>query len=480
MSIYDKMYREPEIFEGRPPKDQELSNRMYGEPEIFERRGLAGYFPSKKNTTATGYDVSRGPSVKEGKDKKDKRDKFGNIIGKVPFVPTEPPPTAYSGGFLNVINPDATGVAMYTNDPRKQYHLQGMYDEYLSLFDTLKNRDRYRHILTDEGIEKRRQEEARFKELYNMFGVIGTGGAYTPMEIESDGSTIRSPENFQQLMANDVYSKYAIDQPAPTPSAPSEPAGVIEETPYPAPPYQLPYGLDTGTVAPVMPAAAPTTTAAPVMPAAPTTGAVAPTAGPSAPPGFLPPPAGSINTQAFVNYYNPTTGETWAAPTGGWTAPEGWEEGTVDTGTVPPTTGPVAPVMPAPPERGGIPSVVDSTTDMEKLLQLQRTFRNYLAMPPEEEVITPADPVTTATIPTNNVGGSGLLGAAYAPGSGFNYIPSYIPNQYTDRGPRQTFNPFFDTNSYAGVTSLVPSDARQNVFLGNDPTNIQGRMYPLF
>ena len=426
MSIYDKMYREPEIFEGRPPKDQELSNRMYGEPEIFERRGLAGYFPSKKNTTATGYDVSRGPSVKEGKDKKDKRDKFGNIIGKVPFVPTEPPPTAYSGGFLNVINPDATGVAMYTNDPRKQYHLQGMYDEYLSLFDTLKNRDRYRHILTDEGIEKRRQEEARFKELYNMFGVIGTGGAYTPMEIESDGSTIRSPENFQQLMANDVYSKYAIDQPAPTPSAPSEPAGVIEETPYPAPPYQLPYGLDTGTVAPFIPAA-PTTTVAPVMPAA------APT--------------------------------TTAAPT---------------TGTVAPPTSAVAPVMPAAPERQGIPSAVDSTTDMEKLLQLQRTFRNYLAMPPEEEVITPADPVTTATIPTNNVGGSGLLGAAYAPGSGFNYIPSYIPNQYTDRGPRQTFNPFFDTNSYAGVTSLVPSDARQNVFLGNDPTNIQDRMYPLF
>jgi hypothetical protein len=30
---------------------------------------------------------------------------------------------------------------------------------------------------------------------------------------------------------------------------------------------------------------------------------------------------------AFVDYYNPTTGETWSAPSGGWTAPEGWEIG---------------------------------------------------------------------------------------------------------------------------------------------------------
>tara|TARA_R100000482_G_scaffold35462_1_gene11832 strand:- start:1271 stop:2629 length:1359 start_codon:yes stop_codon:yes gene_type:complete len=44
--------------------------------------------------------------------------------------------------------------------------------------------------------------------------------------------------------------------------------------------------------------------------------------------GFIPPPKGSMVTQAFVNYYNPSTGETYMTPTGGYTAPEGWISGT--------------------------------------------------------------------------------------------------------------------------------------------------------
>ena len=54
--------------------------------------------------------------------------------------------------------------------------------------------------------------------------------------------------------------------------------------------------------------------------------------GSSAPAGFIPPPPGSFNTMAFVDYYNPTTGETWSAPSGGWTAPEGWVIGRPDGG----------------------------------------------------------------------------------------------------------------------------------------------------
>lgn len=54
--------------------------------------------------------------------------------------------------------------------------------------------------------------------------------------------------------------------------------------------------------------------------------------GSSAPAGFIPPPPGSFNTMAFVDYYNPTTGETWSAPSGGWTAPEGWIVGRPDGG----------------------------------------------------------------------------------------------------------------------------------------------------
>ena len=63
-----------------------------------------------------------------------------------------------------------------------------------------------------------------------------------------------------------------------------------------------------------------------------TAGLLDPQPGSSAPAGFIPPPPGSMNTMAFVDYYNPTTGETWSAPNGGWTAPEGWVVGRPDGG----------------------------------------------------------------------------------------------------------------------------------------------------
>ncbi len=43
---------------------------------------------------------------------------------------------------------------------------------------------------------------------------------------------------------------------------------------------------------------------------------------------FIPPAEDDFVTMALVPYYNPNTGHTWAAPTGGWTAPEGWVDGT--------------------------------------------------------------------------------------------------------------------------------------------------------
>ena len=70
---------------------------------------------------------------------------------------------------------------------------------------------------------------------------------------------------------------------------------------------------------------------------------------PSAPAGFIPPPPGSTNTMAFVDYYNPTTGETWSAPSGGWTAPEGWVIGRPDGGLKFTFDGTVAPSMPTTP-----------------------------------------------------------------------------------------------------------------------------------
>ena len=43
---------------------------------------------------------------------------------------------------------------------------------------------------------------------------------------------------------------------------------------------------------------------------------------------FTPPPDDAFVTQALVPFYNPITGDVWIAPTGGWTAPEGWVTGT--------------------------------------------------------------------------------------------------------------------------------------------------------
>ena len=45
------------------------------------------------------------------------------------------------------------------------------------------------------------------------------------------------------------------------------------------------------------------------------------------PPGFTAPPSGSMVTMALVPYWNPSTGETWTAPTGGFTPGPGWEMG---------------------------------------------------------------------------------------------------------------------------------------------------------
>ena len=43
---------------------------------------------------------------------------------------------------------------------------------------------------------------------------------------------------------------------------------------------------------------------------------------------FIPPAEDDFVTMALVPYYNPTTGHSWSAPTGGWMAPDGWVTGT--------------------------------------------------------------------------------------------------------------------------------------------------------
>ena len=89
--------------------------------------------------------------------------------------------------------------------------------------------------------------------------------------------------------------------------------------------------------------------------------------------GFIPPPPDAITTQALVPYYNPTTGETFTAGSGGWTAPEGWEHGNKPADWTPPTTDPVV---------GGETPVADEVSVMN---QLQAMIDQILAQQAEQQ-----------------------------------------------------------------------------------------------
>ena len=89
--------------------------------------------------------------------------------------------------------------------------------------------------------------------------------------------------------------------------------------------------------------------------------------------GFIPPPPDAITTQALVPYYNPTTGETFTAGSGGWTAPEGWVHGNKPADWTPPTTDPVV---------GGETPVADEVPFMD---QLQAMVDQILAQQAEQQ-----------------------------------------------------------------------------------------------
>ena len=46
--------------------------------------------------------------------------------------------------------------------------------------------------------------------------------------------------------------------------------------------------------------------------------------------GLIPPASDSRQPSVMVDYHNPTTGDTYQAPSQGWTAPEGWVQGTLE------------------------------------------------------------------------------------------------------------------------------------------------------
>jgi len=102
-------------------------------------------------------------------------------------------------------------------------------------------------------------------------------------------------------------------------SGPGFSGGLLPQAPIAAP-----------AISPVSPVAAPQAAPAispvstPRVPMDTLMGAPMPMAPPGAPPGFIPPPGG-LGTTMVVPYVNPSTGETWDAPLGGYTPPEGWQ-----------------------------------------------------------------------------------------------------------------------------------------------------------
>jgi hypothetical protein len=114
--------------------------------------------------------------------------------------------------------------------------------------------------------------------------------------------------------------------------------------------------------------------------------------------GFTPPDPDMMTTQAMVPYHNPTTGETWTAPSGGWQAPKGWKKGNPpsnQTGTqnqVPPQGG------------GGQDMAPMSKTDIREMNNSLEDFAGNLDAAPSgddfpglEEVMSQYAPVASTS-----------------------------------------------------------------------------------
>jgi len=143
-----------------------------------------------------------------------------------------------------------------------------------------------------------------------------------------------------------------------------------------------------------------------------------------------------------------------------------------------------------------------STTDMDRLLQLQReSFRNFLVQPAAETA--PVQTPSTGTAPSEGDGGSGIMGRLYSGANADRLARDYIDGLYNDptgiqfglpqnqmySGPIRSdiggyytaYNPAQDMQRgilnniynrgygamdfpvFSGITSLVPSDARATI-----------------
>jgi hypothetical protein len=151
-------------------------------------------------------------------------------------------------------------------------------------------------------------------------------GGGTP-DFDEMGSTApmmpAAPQPFSAYIPDDLYTEEAPLSPDPKYATFEEYMNRPEED-YILEKYQ-------GPVAPTLPTVGPPGTT--ITPPGPQdqidTQPLTRQLGPNVPEGFIPPSGPS--TSALVKYWNPTTGETWTASSGGWTAPEGWERAPLPT-----------------------------------------------------------------------------------------------------------------------------------------------------
>jgi hypothetical protein len=119
--------------------------------------------------------------------------------------------------------------------------------------------------------------------------------------------------------------------------------------------------------------------------------------------GFTPPPQGTPTTSVMVPYYNTKTGETWTAPSGGYTPPSAdWVQGNLPTGFTP-TTGTTGGSVTPPTSPGTNPvsfaPVKPTAAQVTPALTTEQAGQivNTQLAPLTATQIAPTAPVTAAT-----------------------------------------------------------------------------------
>ena len=264
---------------------------------------------------------------------------LGGLGGREDFALPGTGRSAPLGGGLSLIG--------QLQDPQAR---QGLMDQYKQQLD-----DRRNNLQKDYGTYSAEEIAAKLREDPTIYTAqeqrslpqpLGQGiGGREDAALPGTGQTQPAPAERIWSIPLDHPSQQQPPTPPPTqttmPVPPKPPGTATQIGAPPLTPTKIPPG--TGGVKPAPPPAStppppgqigaqPQAPTPPQQqqPAPQTPPPQAPQLGGGAPEGFIPPPPGSMNTMAMVPYYNPETGETYTASSGGWTPPPGWRQGSPD------------------------------------------------------------------------------------------------------------------------------------------------------